>query len=161
MLNIAVYGQHIVAGIEFGKTSYEEACPKLKYKFGEPVMESDDDRMIIFANIEYTGLKFDRAWFMFESSTTHNVFNKCWLISNFRTAKEAKDFRERIVEKLGDKYEITSQINSETKFKDYSVGVSPTDSAKPYFIIQTFKMSENQYSTSICYGPFDYINEEF
>lgn len=42
------YSQSKVADIEFGKTSYEEAIPKLKYKFGEPTMDDDEGRIVIF-----------------------------------------------------------------------------------------------------------------
>lgn len=48
------YSQSKVADIEFGKTSYEEAIPKLKYKFGEPTMD-DEGRIVIFSDIYYAG----------------------------------------------------------------------------------------------------------
>lgn len=155
------YSQSKVADIEFGKTSYEEAIPKLKYKFGEPTMDDDEGRIVIFSDIYYAGQKFDKAWFFFESTTTYNVFNKCWLYSCFRTAKEAKEFREEIVAKLRDKYKVTEEIDLKTKFKKYNVGISPTDSTKPYMVVSAGRFGDNGYSAGISYGPFEYINENF
>jgi hypothetical protein len=155
------FSQNTVADIEFGKTSYEEAVPKLTYRFGEPAFEDTDNRIIIFAGLRYSGFWFDRAWFFFESTTSHNVFNKCWMIANFNNAKEAKDFRDNIASKVGEKYNVEAKIDPETKFKDYYVGTSPTDSTKPYMKISTRSDGNGTYTTGIDYGPFEYINENF
>lgn len=155
------FSQNTVADIEFGKTSYEEAVPKLTYRFGEPAFEDTDNRIIIFAGLRYSGFWFDRAWFFFESTTSHNVFNKCWMIANFNNAKEAKDFRDNIASKVGEKYNVEAKIDPETKFKDYYVGTSPTDSTKPYMKISTRSDCNGTYTTGIDYGPFEYINENF
>lgn len=154
-----LFAQNIVADIEFGKTSIEEARPKLIYKFGEPVI--DEDEILIFKDVTYCGVFFDRAWFCFQRSTTNNYFYKCWFIrNNLKTAASAKEIREKIVDKIGDKYKILSKINSQG-LKEYYVGVSPTDSTKPYFKICANKFASNDYSASVEYGPFDYIKENF
>lgn len=155
------FSQNTVADIEFGKTSYEEAVPKLTYRFGEPVFEDADNRTIIFAGLRYAGFWFDRAWVFFESTTSHNVFNKCWLYSCFRTAKEAKEFRDEIVAKLRSKYKVVEEIDLKTKFKKYNIGTSPTDPTKPYMVVSAGKFGDNDYSAGISYGPFEYINENF
>lgn len=153
------YAQNVVADIEFGKTSIEEARPQLIYKFGEPVI--DEDEILIFQNVTYCGVFFDRVMFFFQRSTSCNYFNKCWFIrTNLKTAAAAKDIREKIVNKISDKYDVKSKINSQG-LKEYYVGVSPTDSTKPYFKICANKFSNNHFSASVEYGPFDYVKEGF
>ena len=155
------YSQNSVADIEFGKTSYEEAVPKLNYRFGEPVLDNDEGRIAIYENVTYAGFFFDRVWFAFESTTSRNVFNKCWMLRNFRTAEEAKKFRDKVAVKLGEKYNVEQKINPETKFKEYFVGTSPTDPTKPYIVVSTHKFGNSDYTTGVSYGPFEYFKESF
>lgn len=56
------YAQNVVAGIEFGKTSYEEAAPKLIKKFGEPSLQKLN-KTFAFKDVSYAGLMFDNIFF--------------------------------------------------------------------------------------------------
>ena len=66
------YAQNVVAGIEFGKTSYEEAAPKLIKKFGEPSYKKLN-HAFTFKYVSYAGLMFDNICFFFEN-TEASVF---------------------------------------------------------------------------------------
>lgn len=155
------FSQNTVADIEFGKTSYEEAIPKLTYRFGEPVLDDNTDRIVIFSDITYAGMKFNRAWFCFESSSSSNVFNKCWLISGFDNATDAKAFRDKIISGIEGMYDVKSEIDPQSKFKKYYVGTSPTDPEKPFFRVSVYKEGNRQYTTVVEYGPFEYFKESF
>lgn len=56
---------------------------------------------------------------------------------------------------------VEAKIDPETKFKDYYVGTSPTDSTKPYMKISTRSDGNGTYTTGIDYGPFEFIEENF
>lgn len=56
------YAQNVVAGIEFGKTSYEEAEPKLIKKFGEPSLQKLNETFA-FKDVSYAGLTFENIFF--------------------------------------------------------------------------------------------------
>lgn len=144
--------QNMVAEVEFCKTSIEQAKPKLTKKFGKPVIEGDD--MLIFKNVTYNGIFFDRVWFCFQSSAKGNILSKCWFVRNLTTASAAKGIREKIFNQVKDKYEFSERINSQG-FKEYYIGTSPTNSSEPYFRICANKFSSGQYSASVEYGPFE------
>lgn len=156
------YAQNVVAGIEFGKTSYEEAAPKLIKKFGEPSYKKLN-HTFTFKDVSYAGLTFDNIFFFFENTAESNVLYQCGMYAEFDTEEDAAEFREKIVKKLGNKYKIKTNNNpdSKLKIKEYLVGTSPTDPSEPYITISTCKYNSGVCVTGIVYGPFEYNDETF
>ena len=157
------YAQNVVAGIEFGKTSYEEAAPKLIKKFGEPSYKKLN-HAFTFKYVSYAGLMFDNICFFFVFTEASNVLNQCGMYAVFDTEEDAADFREKIVKKLGNKYKIETNNNPDSKItiKEYLVGTSPTNPSEPYITISTYKYNDSgSYVTGIVYGPFEYNDETF
>lgn len=156
------YAQNVVAGIEFGKTSYEEAAPKLIKKFGEPSYKKLN-HAFTFKDVSYAGLTFDNIFFFFENTAESNVLSQCGMYAEFDTEEDAAEFREKIVKKLGNKYKIKTNNNpdSKLKIKEYLVGTSPTDPSEPYITISTCKYNSGVCVTGIVYGPFEYNDETF
>lgn len=156
------YAQNVVAGIEFGKTSYEEAAPKLIKKFGEPSVQKLNDTFA-FKDVSYAGLMFDNIFFFFENTAESNVLKHCAMYAEFDSEEEANEFREKIVKKLGKKYKIKTNNNPDSKItiKEYLVGTSPTNPSEPYITISTYKYKSGSCATGIVYGPFKYNDETF
>lgn len=156
------YAQNVVAGIEFGKTSYEEAAPKLIKKFGEPSLQKLN-KTFAFKDVSYAGLMFDNIFFFFENTEASNVLYECGMYAKFDTEEDAAEFREKIVKKLGNKYKIetNNNLDSKLKIKEYLVGTSPTDPSEPYITISTCKYNSGVCVTGIVYGPFEYNDETF
>ncbi len=154
-----------ICGIPFG-TSYEKAEEILRNKYGYPKF-STDRTTITYDNKTYAGIMFDSIHFLFQSDGINSYMNGCVFIINTKTVNEAKMERDRLHDKLSEKY-FMSDNTDKNGFKYYIGGFSPTDNTECAFCIDIVKYDSElakhtniYYSARLAYGRFNYVKEEF
>lgn len=157
--NFVALAQTSIAGVAFG-SDYNETIKILKEKFGEP--ESEEKDQVGFVDKNYGGIQFNLIIFGFQYGGGKSYFNRCVFVKTFKTASEAKDFRELFAQKLGRDYSLNEYI-SDNKFKGYEGGVDPTDddSCGFYLDVKSPTPELHFYGVRLYYGPYNYVNENF
>lgn len=148
-----------ICGAKFGD-SYTNVKSILERKFGEPNSWDVEKTRIIYRDVSYGGMYFSTVVFKFQySSVGLSYFNRCIMISEVKTAKEAISKRDRIKTILAKKYKMIEAID-DNGFKCYGGGMSPQQ--EDYgFIIDVIKYDDETYAARLDYGPYQYIDEEF
>lgn len=148
-----------ICGAKFGD-SYANVKNILERKFGEPNSWDIDKTRIIYRDVSYGGMYFSTVHFKFQySSSGFSYFNRCIMVSDEKTAKEAISKRDTIKSVLAKKYKIT-EATDDNGFKCYGGGESPQQDDFG-FCIDVIKYDDGTYGARLDYGPYQYIDEEF
>lgn len=157
-----------ICGLKFG-SSYEKATEFLKNKFGQAEYDfSHSKQKIIYNNIRYANIEFNKVFFLFQSDGLHSYMNGCIFSLYASDVEDAISKRDMLYKKLSDKYIIVELENKESAFKYYNGGSSPFGDAFEGFIIDIIKFSEDiaqdfniAYCVRLTYGPYNYVKEDF
>ena len=148
-----------ICGAKFGD-SYTNVKNILERKFGEPNSWDIDKTSIIYRDVSYGGMYFSAVHFKFQySSSGFSYFNRCIMVADEKTAKEAISKRDAIKSVLAKKYKIT-EATDDNGFKCYGGGMSPQQDDFG-FCIDVIKYDDGTYGTRLDYGPYKFIDEEF
>ena len=149
-----------ICGAKFGD-SYTNVKNILERKFGEPNSWDIDKTSIVYRGVSYAGVYFSTVYFDFQySSGGFSYFNRCIMVSEVKTAKEAISQRDIIKEILERKYTIYEGTDG-NGFKYYVGGRTPQQDDKFGFTIDILKYKDETYGVRLDYGPYQYIDEEF
>lgn len=153
-----------ICGISFG-TSYEDTRKLLENKYGRP--DYYPDRTIItYKNKIYADITFDAIHFLFQSDGVNSYLNGSVFVLKAKTAKDARQKRDFLRDRLGRKYKLMSD-EDENGFKFYYGGKAPTQDGTFAFHIDVIKYEEGiyqlipAYAARIAYGRYNYVKEEF
>ncbi len=148
-----------ICGAKFGD-SYTNVKNILERKFGEPNSWDIDKTSIVYRGVSYGGVYFTTVYFDFQySSGGFSYFNRCIMVSEVKTAKEAISQRDIIKTALARKYKIY-EATDDKGFKCYGGGESPQQDDFG-FCIDVIKYNDGTYGARLDYGPYKYIDEEF
>lgn len=148
-----------ICGAKFGD-SYTNVKNILERKFGEPNSWDIDKTSIIYRNVNYGGMYFTTVIFTFQySSVGFSYLNRCIMVSEVKTAKEAISQRDIIKTVLARKYKMHEETG-ENGFKCYAGGKSPQQDGFGFYI-DVIKYNDGTYGARLDYGPYQYIDEEF
>ena len=155
-----------ICGVKFG-TSYEDAKRILENKYGEAEYDyTHSKERLTFVNKTYAGISFDTIFFLFQSDGYRTYMNGCIFILEAYTAEDAKEKRERLYNRLSDKYYMDEGIDK-NGFKYYIGGFSPINENDAAFVIDIVKLDKdlakefNPYAARLMYGRYNYVKEEF
>lgn len=155
-----------ICGVKFG-TSYEDAKRILENKYGEAEYDYNHSKQTIkFKYKNYAGISFDTILFFFQSDGYRTYMNGCAFAIHANTAEDAKEKRERLYNRLSDKYYMDDGIDKRG-FKYYIGGISPINENNAAFIIDIVKFDADvakkytPYAARLKYGSYNYVKEEF
>ena len=148
-----------ICGAKF-RDSYTNVKNILERKFGEPNSWDIDKTSIVYRGVSYGGIYFSTVYFEFQySSVGYSYFNRCIMVYDAKTAKEAISKRDGIKTILARKYKIYEKTDDKG-FKFYAGGNSPQQDDFGFYI-DVIKYDNGTYGARLDYGPYQYIDEEF
>lgn len=149
-----------ICGISFG-SSYEKTKEILENKYGDSSFLSDKTR-ILYTNINYAGISFDRIVFLFQSDGYNSYFNGCVFVIETSSLNQAKEKRDMLYRKMCLKYDIKSGVDDDGN-EYYWGGHSPIplDGFGFSIDILKYKNERNAYAARLMYGRYNYVKEEF
>lgn len=149
-----------ICGIPFG-SSYEIAEEILENKYGSSSIFSDK-RTILYTNINYAGISFDKIMFLFQSDGYKSYLNGCIFVIETSSLKQAKEKRDMLYRKMCLKYDIMSGVDDDGN-EYYWGGHSPVpfDGFGFSIDILKYKNERNAYAARLMYGRYNYVKEEF
>ncbi|WP_315381116.1 hypothetical protein [Hoylesella loescheii] len=142
-----------IQGVAFG-TNYETALAGIKSQFGTPL--SANKRQIVYKNMTFKGVKFDKATFNFQTDSLGNTyFSEARFTSTPVNKKNALKDVEALAKTMDKDYPGVTIDWEDDDMPFYKGGLSPIENN--YLFTVCIYPSGNAYTTVLRYGPLPYV----